>query len=299
MVASAAILLSQALIIHAWKDAWAGTIPNVILLMIVVVSAGTVHFSRMAREEGVGLFEAARQQPVLTATEERLATLPPVVRTWLIESGALARGPIRTVRLKQRGTMRTEPAGPWMPVHADQVFTLNPPGFVWSARIEAFPLIDLVGRDMYAGGKGNMLIKVLSLIPIADSWGEEIDQGTMVRWLAEIAWFPTAALSPLIRWEEAGLRAARATMSYNGTTASGVFSFNEKGELTGFEALRYGEFDGKYRLEPWSIAMSGNKARDGVVIPCSSTVTWRLSEGDFTWFTLEITDVQYNPPGPS
>ena len=42
---------------------------------------------------------------------------------------------------------------------------------------------------------------------------------------------------------------ATATMSYKGMTASGVFTFNEKGEVVHFEAERYGEFDGEYSLE--------------------------------------------------
>jgi hypothetical protein len=43
--------------------------------------------------------------------------------------------------------------------------------------------------------------------------------------------------------------------------------------------------------------MSANKALDGVMIPCSASVTWHLGGGDFTWITLEITDLEYNPDG--
>ena len=35
-------------------------------------------------------------------------------------------------------------------------------------------------------GKGNMLIKLMSTIPIGNSSGDEMDQGAMMRFLAEI-----------------------------------------------------------------------------------------------------------------
>ncbi|MDA8226162.1 MAG: hypothetical protein M0T74_00380, partial [Desulfitobacterium hafniense] len=52
-------------------------------------------------------------------------------------------------------------------------------------------------------------------------------------------WFPTAALSSYIKWEEIDSNSAMATLSYKGVSASGVFSFNEKGEIINFVAERY------------------------------------------------------------
>ncbi len=50
-------------------------------------------------------------------------------------------------------------------------------------------------------GKGNMLIKMMSTIPIGNSSGEEMDQGAMMRFLAEIVWLPSAALNDYIQWD--------------------------------------------------------------------------------------------------
>src|SRR5690606_21654789 len=101
------------------------------------------------------------------------------------------------------------------------------------------PFLHKMGRDKYYEGKGNMLIKILSLITVADAAGEEIDQGTLVRYLAETVWFPTAALSNYIEWKQTVQDSAEATMSYKETTASGVFTFNEKGDVVDFTAQRY------------------------------------------------------------
>ena len=61
----------------------------------------------------------------------------------------------------------------------------------------------------------------------------------MLRYLGEIVWVPSAALSDYITWEEMDSTTARATMSYGGITASGIFKFDENGAFVSFEADRY------------------------------------------------------------
>ena len=58
-----------------------------------------------------------------------------------------------------------------------------------------------------------MLIKFLSLVPIADAEGDIINQGAMVRYLAEIVSFPTAALADYISWEEVDSVTAKAKIT--------------------------------------------------------------------------------------
>jgi hypothetical protein len=58
-----------------------------------------------------------------------------------------------------------------------------------------------------------MLISVMSTVPIANSSGEEIDQGAMMRFLAEIIWLPSGALNNYIQWEYVNDTTAHATMT--------------------------------------------------------------------------------------
>jgi hypothetical protein len=187
--------------------------------------------------------------------------------------------------------MRTDSSGNWVPFDAEQYFTIDPPGFVWNAHIHTRKFIDIVGRDKYENGKGNMLIKAASLITIANSSGKEIDQGTLIRYMAEMMWFPHAAVRDYLDWKEIDSTHARATMSYGGITASGVYTFNEEGFPIGFEAQRYRDLNGKYTKETWSVAITDYTYFNGVAIGNKSEVTWKLKEGDFTWLKLEVTDI--------
>lgn len=83
-------------------------------------------------------------------------------------------------------------------------------------------------------------------------------------------------------------------MTYEGVTASGFFTINEKGEIVQFEAERYGEFDGEYRLETWTARVSGYKDFHGFIIPSRGELIWNLDAGDFHWYRFEVQEMDYN-----
>ena len=141
-----------------------------------------------------------------------------------------------------------------------------------------------------------MKIKVFSLFPVVDAKGPEIDSGTMMRYLAEMMWFPSAALKSYIKWEEIDGTTAKATMEYKGISVSGVFYFNEKGDILRFVGKRYREVNGKYVLSDWGGINKEYKEFNGIRIPSKSDVVWFEKDEEFRWFELEITDLQYNVP---
>lgn len=269
----------------------------IVAVLVVAVSfiAHTI-FERAVAAEVKELYNSNVKGEDKVIRETDLAGLPLCVQKWLKYAQVIGKEKISTVRLKQQGKMRTGQGQPWKPVKAEQYFTVDKPGFIWKASIKFAPMIKIAGRDKYYEGKGNMLIKLLSIITVADAAGKEVDQGTLVRYLAETVWFPTAALNSYIKWEEIDTNTAKATMSFNGVTATGAFVFNEKGEVVNFIAERYMEKDGQYSLETWSTPMKDYKEFNGIRIPTKGEVIWKLEEGDFNWYQFEITEVEYNIP---
>jgi hypothetical protein len=96
----------------------------------------------------------------------------------------------------------------------------------------------------------------------------------MLRYLAEIVWFPSAALSDFIIWEQIDSLKARATISNGGIKASGIFSFNQDGDIVSFEALRYYDRKEGATLEDWLILndKDGYKEFEGIRVPAKPTV---------------------------
>lgn len=253
-------------------------------------------FHKQVDKEVSELFKNDMEDKKEIVSKADLEGLPLCVQKWLESSQVIGKEKVRTVRLKQKGLIRTKEGQPWMPAEAEQYFTIDKPGFIWQAKIKAAPLLYIVGRDKYYEGKGNMLIKLLSLISVADAKGKELDQGALLRYLAETMWFPSAALSNYIKWEEIDSNSAKATMSYGGVTASGIFFFNEKHEVVNFVAQRYMEINQKYSLETWSPIVKEYKDFNGFRLPSKVEVIWKLKTGDFKWYQLEIIDIEYNKP---
>ena len=291
-----AILLSQVLIFVHWQDAKFGTIINIIALLACLWSYGGWSFERTSEEKINAMMPASLGQP-RQVNQQMLAPLPSLVQQWMQRSGVLGREMIQTVHLYQTGKMRTSADGNWMQVEAEQWFTTQPPGCLWMADVGGSGLVQFSGRDMYRQGSGQMLIKAYSLLPVVDVSGTpEINQGTLVRFLSEIIWFPSVALAPFINWEQINERQLKATMTYGDVTAHGIFSFDKSGRIVTFEAPRYYDRPEGATLENWHIKIDTDSYQtfEGVEVPIRASVTWKLEEGDYTWYELEITSVVYN-----
>ncbi|MGS0764532.1 DUF6544 family protein [Syntrophomonas curvata] len=265
-----------------------------ILIFTASFVAGIV-FNRHAAGEVEELFGQLKSGGE-TVEDSDLADLPPCVQKWMEYSGVVGQPEIQTVRMKKNGLLRTKPGQSWMKFSDEQYFRLDEPGFIWKARIKAAPLIFLMGRDKYYEGHGNMLIKFLGLAKVADASGPETDQGTLLRYLAESVWFPSAALSSYVIWEEIDVNSAWATMNYRGISASGVFEFNQKGEPVSFVAQRYMAANGQFSLETWSTHMKDYEAFNEIKIPAQADIVWKLKSGDFHWYHVQVNEAEYNKP---
>jgi hypothetical protein len=270
---------------------------SIVILIIASVTVDNMGFKKRVNSEIAELFSMVTEKGTRVITEEDIKGLPEPLQRYFRYTGVLGKENIIAVRLKQRGFFR-QGYRPWMPFEAEQYYTTDPPGFIWAVRMKALPFFSIKGRDMYYEGKGNMLIKLPPFIKIADARGDEINQGTLLRFLNEMMWFPTAYLSEYIQWEAIDSTSARATMSYGGVTASAIIYFNEKGEMTDFVARRYMSVDGGYSLETWSTPIKEYREINGIRLPVKGEGVWKLSSGDFTYISLEVTDIEYNNPSP-
>lgn len=292
-MAGIGVLISQTLVFVAWPDAKFGTVANVLILLVALTAGAEFRFDRAVREDSAAVLLGAKQPSTEVISAGSIASLPAPVRRWLTVAGVVGTTPVRAVRLTQRGKMRPQPEGEWIDATASQVFSVEPPAFVWSTSMDMMPLVTVLGADRYTAGHGRMHITAYGLVTITEAEGEQMDQGTALRYLAEICWFPTAAVSSHISWKPVDSTTAQATLSYGGLSVSGLFTFGETGDVVGFEAERYMDREGGATLERWVITMEEHQTLSTYRIPVRSNVTWRLKEGDRTWFTVEIASIEY------
>ena len=227
-------------------------------------------------------------------TMDMLQDLPEPVQCYLAFSGVVGKPWIDTVHLKQTGRFRQSTNRPWMPVTAEQLFTTNPPGFVWKARFKVAGLPLMSARDAYQDGHGHMYGKIAGLFTLFNARGPQIDQGTLLRYLGEMIWFPTAFLGENISWQSVDENTAQVTLRDGSQTVSARMSFDDFGRPVNFNAQRYRELNGAYELLSWSVPMTDFAERCGLTIPVRGMVTWNLPAGDLPYYEWNITEVEYN-----
>ncbi|UCH63682.1 MAG: hypothetical protein JSU77_04340 [Fidelibacterota bacterium] len=263
--------------------------------MVLILGAATASGQGFKREVADIFAEVTAEEPTVVS-EADLVGLPESVQRYLRYTGVVGQPRIQAVRLKQRGDMRRAPDKPWMPMKAVEYYTTNPPAFIWKGDFKAAPLFKITALDRYRHGRGNMRIKLLGLFKVADLRAPELDHATLIRFFSEGIWFPTVFLEDYVTWEAVDSLSAKVTMTYEGVTASGVFTFNELGQAVNFETERYMEKEGTFELKPWSTPIEGYREMNGMMIPSSGEAVWHLEDGEFPYWRGEIFDLEYNQP---
>jgi len=250
--------------------------------------------NKMISRETEEILDAVKRSEPEIITSEDIAELPPPVQGWMQSTGIIGKPAITTACVHQKAEMKMKPEQQdWYSAEALQYTTMNPPAFIWTVNMKMMPIVNIKGRDKYVEGKGEMLIKVNSLINVVNEKGTHMDEGTLQRFLGELVWYPSLALSPNIMWKAIDPTSAKATMTYKGTTGSGTFYFNEKGDFVKFIAMRFmGNKDDAKRY-PWVLTVDDYAVFEGIKVPSKMKATWQLDEGDWTWLQLEITSISY------
>lgn len=290
-----ALIASQLLIFNFWTDAKFGTLANIIILLAIIAAYFNYSFSNKIKEERTELIRNAiiADQEIVSADD--ILNLPTAVQKWLNNSGIIWKPKVSNVHLVQELQLKLKPEqSEWNNGTAEQYFTVNPPAFNWNIDTEINSILSVVGRDKFEKGKGEMIIKLFSLIPVADAKNNaKIDQASLQRYLAEIVWFPSAALSPYIKWESSDDYSAKATMEFEGTKGSGVFYFDEHGYFKKFVALRFKDVNDSHPIE-WTVTATKTEEVNGIKIPIECKASWKLEDKNWTWLKLKIKQIKYN-----
>ncbi|MCJ7757943.1 MAG: hypothetical protein MUP24_07315, partial [Gillisia sp.] len=136
--AIAAVILSQTLIVLYWQDTKYGTILNIIILSVSIPATGKFQFDNMVQKEAKELLSNISEKNAEKINKDDLAHLPEIVQKWMENSGVEGKQKIVSVRLKQKGELKTKPEGKWMPFTAEQYFDVENPAFVWVTDVTAF-----------------------------------------------------------------------------------------------------------------------------------------------------------------
>jgi hypothetical protein len=292
---AAAFIVSVVLIAGNWSDAKFGLIPNAIILIALVITFSGCAFNKKIAAETDAILETVGETDETYIEDDDLLDLPEPVKKWLRASGTVNTPKVKSVYLQQKFQMKLKPEQEnWYLADAEQYFTTENPAFIWTVKLNMSPFVSVRGRDKFTDGKGEMQMKLYALLNLGKETGEKMDEGTLQRYLGEIVWFPSAALSPYIKWEAVDSLTAKATMNYKGTTGSGIFYFNAEGDFIKYSAMRYMGNEPDAERREWIIEADNHAVFNGIKVPSEVHATWRLDEGDWTWCRIRLSNLVYN-----
>lgn len=215
-----------------------------------------------------------------SALPRRADALPPPVERYRARA-VVNHAPIVQARMEHGGSFRPSVGERAYPIAGSQVFTADPPGFVWEATVKMGPATWFSARDLSIGGRGDMRVLVDSLIPVVDARGPALDEGALFRVLAEMVWYPTAFFDArYVTWAPIDEERARATLRIGEQAVSVVFVFGADDLPSRCEAERPNEQGVR---KPWGGRYADWRSIDGILVPFEAEVSWELDGGRFTY----------------
>ena len=204
---------------------------------------------------------------------------------------------IAAARFELAGTINMSATGEqWKPFTSTQRVVTHRPGFLWNGRVSMLPGLTANVHDSYIAGVGTLQAAMLGLFTVAEVQGAgEIARGELMRYFAEMPWYPTALLpSQGVRWVAVDDRSAKATLVDGTVTLTLLFRFDEAGLITSVHADARGAGVGKDMvILPWDCRVSNYQRRDGMMVPTRGEAAWLRPEGRKPYFIGSLRSLVY------
>lgn len=234
--------------------------------------------------------------------EADLAALPAPLARYLRQAGVLGQSPPRSVYVTFHGGIRSGADQPWMRFTGRQLNTFGASPtrtFLLRPRVPACPLTVL---HVFERGHATMRGKVLSLAPVLDASGPEMDCGETVTVCNDMVLLaPAALLAAPIRWTNVSDHEVRGTFTNGTQVVSATLRFDDRDQLVDFasdDRLR-ASIDGKnFRQQPRSTPIHAYGDFGGHRLIAEGTARWHAPapEGEFSYVELRFDGSSYDPP---
>ncbi len=280
---------------------WA-VIGAALFVLLLALAIGAAIYGSRRWEQGTQTIltqlEATRMSPSPARYDAReLDGLPAPVQRFFRAALKDGQPIVAAASVTHSGTFNmSETAEQWKPFTSRQRVITQRPGFDWDARIMMFPGVPAHVHDAYVAGEGLLRGALFGLVPVVNIAGTpELARGELLRFFAEMAWYPTALLpSQGVRWEPVDEAAARATLTDGQLAVTLLFRFGEGGLIDTVRAEARGRVvDGETTSAPWQGRFWNYAEHGGMRVPLNGEVAWMLPEGAKPYWRGTTTSVNY------
>ena len=277
---------------------WIGkTASGIGLLLGAGVGLAAFGSSRWASttQAKIAQLEAAKLQPLAGHFNEReIEDLPAPVQRYFRAVLKNRQPLIAAATFELAGTINMSVNGgeQWKPFTSWQRAVVHRPGFLWNGRVTMFPGLVAHVHDSYISGVGSLHAAMLGLFAVAEVYGGgEIARAELMRYFAEMVWYPTALLpSQGVLWTAVDDHSANATLVDGPISLTLLFRFDDAGLITTVHADARGSGSGKEMVMlPWDCTVSNYQLRHGMMVPTHGVV----GKGDKSYFMGDLRSLAY------
>lgn len=276
----------------------------IIGLLLMVIGAAIVYFNIPYSKTKTEFADDAKNLLAMTTskkggvfTEQDIAGLPLPVRQYFRNCGYIGTPKMSSMKASFAEVDFVLDKNKQLKIDYTQYNFVDKPGRI--AYIESSMYgIPFEGLDAYIDGHGSMKGVLAKSITLFDQTGPVMDKASLVTFLSECLLVPHAALQDYVSWEAVDDLHAKATISFYGISASGVFTFNESGEALAFttddrEAVTS---DGRSEKVRWSAILRDYQENGGIKKPTVLQAVWHYDEGDLIYFSSRDVVIEYDCP---
>jgi len=295
LIALAAVVLSQYLVIIFWNEAKFGTIANILIILAIIVGFAQWKFAGTYREDVQTLLQRNISTEILT--EEDIRPLPDAVKKYIRYTGYIGKKKISSFKAEFEGQIRSSDSSDWMNFRATQYSLIDEPSryFFIKASMKGIP-VD--GYHRFKDGKAVMDIRAASLVKVQYAEGPEMNVAETVTHFNDMCLLaPGSLIHSNITWENISDNEVRAKFTNQRKTISAILQFNNKGELINFisDDRYYSSSSNKMQKASWMTPVRDYKEEGGIRFPTYGEAIWSMPEGNFTYAKMKIHSIVPNP----
>jgi hypothetical protein len=266
-------------------------------MIIIMIVYGRIHWRN--RTQALHQRLTAERQPVqpIVYDPNELANLPAPVQRYLQTVLTPGQPMIESLQMRHSGQFSLSETVPkWVPFTSEQVTQMRRIGFDWVSYIKMAPRIPCFVHDAYINGAGLLHATAFGLVTLAKMQDTpEVNQGELLRFLAEAAWYPTMLLpSQGVVWKAIDDHCASATLTDNGTTVTLEFRFGDDHLIQSvYAAKRYRTVHGQLVTTPWQGRFWNYEKRSDILIPIAGEVAWLLPDQALPYWRGQLETITY------
>ncbi len=292
VLAIIAVIISQVLILTAWKDARFGTIANILIVLVTIPAWSSLRFESLFRKDVTSLLSNTSTVGNDLVTEADLNHLPEPVQQYLRVSGAVNKPKIKNVRIVFDGEMRGK-GKDWFAFRSVQYNFFDEPTRLFFMKAKMFGM-PVFGYHAYKEKSASMKIKLFGLFTVMEAKGPEMNKAETVTVFNDMCLMaPATLIDKRIQWEAIDNRSTKATFVNGTNKISAVLYFNENGQLTNFTSDDRLDVNEQKQIR-FSTPVKNYKLIKGRTVPAYGETIWHYPEGEFVYGQFYLSEIDYN-----